>query len=90
MCCELHGPLAKPTQADQAFGSLLPQKKYAEAEPLVLKGYEGLKERKWALAQHQTYRLPDALARLVQLYDTWGKPDEAARWRKEMDATTRR
>jgi outer membrane protein assembly factor BamD (BamD/ComL family) len=31
-------------------------------------------------------RLTEALQRLVQLYDAWGKPDEAARWRKELDA----
>jgi hypothetical protein len=24
------------------------------------------------------------LERLVQLYDAWGKPDEAAKWRKEL------
>jgi hypothetical protein len=31
-------------------------------------------------------RLSEAAERLVQLYDAWGKPDEAARWRKLLDA----
>jgi hypothetical protein len=29
-----------------------------------------------------------AVERLVQLYDGWNKPDEAARWRKELAAVT--
>jgi hypothetical protein len=29
-----------------------------------------------------------ALERLVQLYLAWGKPDEAARWRKDLEALT--
>jgi len=27
-----------------------------------------------------------ALERLVQLYDAWGKPDQAAKWRQELEA----
>jgi hypothetical protein len=30
-------------------------------------------------------RLTEALGRLVQLYDAWGKKDEAAKWRKELE-----
>jgi hypothetical protein len=29
--------------------------------------------------------LTAALERLVQLYDAWGKPDQAARWRPERE-----
>jgi hypothetical protein len=29
--------------------------------------------------------LTEALKRLVRLYDAWGKPDEAAKWRKELE-----
>ena len=32
--------------------------------------------------------LTEALERLVQLYDAWDKPDEAAKWRKELEALT--
>ena len=30
-------------------------------------------------------RLSEALERLVQLYDAWGKPDEADEWRKKQE-----
>jgi molybdenum-dependent DNA-binding transcriptional regulator ModE len=32
-------------------------------------------------------RLTAVLERLVQLYDAWGKPTEAARWRKQLEKT---
>ena len=31
------------------------------------------------------HRLTEASARLVQLYDDWGKPDQAIRWRRELE-----
>jgi hypothetical protein len=31
-------------------------------------------------------RLTEALERLVQLYDDWGKKDDADKWRKELDS----
>jgi hypothetical protein len=31
-------------------------------------------------------RLPEALERLVQLYDAWDKKDDGARWRRELKA----
>jgi hypothetical protein len=31
-------------------------------------------------------RLAEALERLVQLYDAWGKPDQATRWRRELES----
>src|SRR5262249_35784207 len=40
-------------------GSLLGQKKYAEAEPLLLKGYEGLKAREKALEPRDAPRVPE-------------------------------
>jgi serine/threonine protein kinase/tetratricopeptide (TPR) repeat protein len=67
-------------------GALLGQKKYAHAEPLLLQGYEGMKERKGQITNSVEFRLTDALERLVQLYDSWGKPDKAAEWRKRLAA----
>ena len=32
-------------------------------------------------------RLTEALERLVQLYDAWDKPDDAAKWRKKLEET---
>jgi eukaryotic-like serine/threonine-protein kinase len=69
------------------YGSaLLGQKKYADAEPLLLTGYQGLKDRAATISPNRHGTLTDALQRLVRLYDAWGKPDEAAKWRKELEA----
>ncbi len=65
-------------------GSLLGQKKYAEAEPLVLSGYEGMKARGAKIPAPAKSRLPEAGGRVVQLYDSWGKPEKAAEWRKKL------
>jgi len=64
-------------------GALLGQKKYASAEPLLLAGYQGIKERQSQVPASST-RPREALERLIRLYDSWGKPDEAAKWRKEL------
>jgi serine/threonine protein kinase/tetratricopeptide (TPR) repeat protein len=67
--------------------ALVGQKKYAEAEPLLLAGYEGMKERGAGVPEPVgSLRLAQALERLVRLYDEWGKKDEAARWRKKLEA----
>lgn len=60
------------------------QKKYTEAEPILLKGYEGMKQRDAKIPKEGKVRLTEAVTRLVQLYDAWGKPAEAAKWRKEL------
>jgi serine/threonine protein kinase/tetratricopeptide (TPR) repeat protein len=61
------------------------QKKRAEAEPLLVQGYEGLSQRAAKIPKEGKHHLTEALDRLVQLYDAWGKPDEATRWRKELE-----
>jgi eukaryotic-like serine/threonine-protein kinase len=65
--------------------ALLGQKRYAEAEPLLLAGYEGLKGRAAKAPMHGKAYLVAALERLVQLCDALEKKDEAAKWRKELD-----
>jgi hypothetical protein len=67
-------------------GALAEMQNYAEAEPLLLEGYEGLKQREAKLPADRKVVLTEALERLVQLYDAWGKKDEAAKWRKELEA----
>ena len=65
-------------------GALLGQKKYADAEPLLVHGYAGMKERAAKIPANGQVRLGQALERLVQLYDALGNQAEAARWRKEL------
>jgi WD40 repeat protein/serine/threonine protein kinase len=67
-------------------GSLLGQKKYAEAEPLLLAGYEGMKQREKTIPPAGKLRLKQAVERLVQLNEETNKKDEAAKWRKELEA----
>ncbi len=69
-------------------GSLLGQKKYEEAEPLLVSGYEGVKQRESQIpAPWRTTRLKEALERLIQLYEQTGQPDKAAEWRSRLTDT---
>lgn len=77
-------PAAWLTSATESLlgGALLGQKKYAEAEPLLLSGYAGLRavnSLPFAAEPH----LSAAAERLNRLYEEWGKPAEAAKWRAE-------
>jgi len=65
--------------------ALLAQKKHADAEPLLLAGYEGLKKQGAKLPPQGKVRLTEAIERLVQLYEAQEKKDEAAKWRQELD-----
>jgi hypothetical protein len=67
-------------------GALASQQKYAEAEPLLLQGYQGMKERETKFPAASKMYLTMSLERLVQLYEAWGKPDDAAKWKKELEA----
>jgi tetratricopeptide (TPR) repeat protein len=67
-------------------GALLAQQKYADAEPLLLAGYEGLKQREKMIQPPDLVCIPEAIERLVQLYEATGRKDEAAKWRKELEA----
>ncbi len=68
-------------------GTYLVQKKYADAEPLLVQGYEGMKKHEAKIPEEfKAPRLSEGLERLVKLFDEWGKPDEAAKWRKELES----
>ena len=67
-------------------GALLGQKKYADAEPLLLAGYEGMKQREKTIPPQAEIRVTEALERLVQLYEATEKKDDAAKWRRQLDA----
>ena len=67
-------------------GVLLGQKKCAAAEPLLLAGYEGMKQREAKIPLPGKIQLTRALERLVQLDEALEKKDEAAKWRKELEA----
>jgi non-specific serine/threonine protein kinase/serine/threonine-protein kinase len=58
------------------------QKKFAEAEPLLIRAYEGLKTGEPKAAQGR--QLARAARRLVSLYEAWNKPDKATEWRAKL------
>jgi hypothetical protein len=71
-------------RAESLLGaSLAGQKKYAEAERLLLEGYQGMVVRKDRIAVPDQYHLERAREWLVQFYRSWGKPEKAAEWRKK-------
>jgi serine/threonine protein kinase/lipopolysaccharide biosynthesis regulator YciM len=76
-------------RARSVLGSALAgQKKYAAAEPLLLSGYLGLRERATRIPVAARGRTLDvARYRIVQLYEAWGKADEAAKWRGQRKTT---
>jgi tetratricopeptide (TPR) repeat protein len=69
----------------EALGGL---KKFGEAEPLLVTGYEGMKQRAAALPRQGPNRLHEAGTRLVQFYEAWSKKDQAEAWRKKLAERT--
>jgi serine/threonine-protein kinase len=65
-------------------GALLGQGRYAEAEPFVVAGYEGLKAREARIPGPSRPRLDEAAERVILLYEAWGKPEQAAAWRANL------
>jgi serine/threonine protein kinase/tetratricopeptide (TPR) repeat protein len=66
---------------------LVDAKAYAEAESLLLEVYKRLSETGAQITPPVDTRLLDVVKRLVQLYDAWGKPDKAAKLRKDLEVT---
>ena len=70
-------------RAESLLGaSLAGQKKYAEAEPLLLEGYEGMTARKGRIAVFHWYYMDLARDWIAELYRAWGKPKKAAAKKK--------
>jgi hypothetical protein len=74
--------------------SLIGQKNYEQAERYLTEGYKGGKDLVNAYERFggdtgmvlPMLPVKETLERLVQLYEAWDKPDEAAKWRKELEA----
>ena len=66
--------------------SLLGQNKLAEAEPLLIAGYQGLQRTVDGIpVPVRERRLTEALNNLIRLYDGWEKPEESAKWKQELE-----
>ena len=64
--------------------SLAGQRKYDEAEPLLLSGYEGMIQRESTMPASDREMLKEAGNSIVKLYQSWGKPEKAAEWRQRL------
>lgn len=58
------------------------QEKYAAAEPLLIEGYEGMRDRQAQIPPQGQHLVIECLEHVVDLYDAWGKPAEADRYRQ--------
>ena len=65
-------------------GTLLGQKKYAEAEPLLLQGYEGLKHAEARMIGHERFHLTEAGDRVVRYYEETNEPEKARQWQEKL------
>jgi eukaryotic-like serine/threonine-protein kinase len=70
-------------------GALLGQTEYAEAEPLLLASYEGMKQREAKVPPAARVNLDSALERLIELAKAQGKKQDEAKWRAELEARKR-
>lgn len=64
--------------------SLAGERKYDQAEPLLIAGYEGMIERREKISVPSQHDLQSAGERIVRLYEDWPKPDKAAVWRTKV------
>jgi len=60
--------------------ALLGQKKYSEAEPLLLAGYEGMKKHEEAIPPNRKALLTEAIDELIALYTALEEPKEREKW----------
>jgi serine/threonine protein kinase/tetratricopeptide (TPR) repeat protein len=67
--------------------SLVGQRKYAQAEALLLQSYQDLKQRAATISPQSQAALTETLGRMVQLYAAWGKKHLAAHWHKQLRAS---
>jgi hypothetical protein len=65
-------------------GALLGQKKYAEAEPPLVQGYEGMKRGEATMTANWRYRLPEAGDRVIRYYEETNQLEKAREWREKI------
>jgi hypothetical protein len=59
-------------------------KHYAEAEPLLIPGYNGLRERQAKIPAANKPRLEKAAERLIRFYEETAQPDKVAEWKQKL------
>jgi hypothetical protein len=71
--------------------SLAGQRRFAEAEALLVSGYEGMAKRKPTSNPNLRSRFTqrEAGAAVLRLYDAWGNPAKRAEWATRLEAEVR-
>jgi tetratricopeptide (TPR) repeat protein len=64
--------------------ALLEQRRYVDAEPLLLGAFEGIEVREGHLPPAERRRLVESGRRIVRLYEAWGHAEKAAAWRSKL------
>jgi eukaryotic-like serine/threonine-protein kinase len=64
-------------------------RQYAEAEPLLISGYNGMREREAKIPVANKPRLEKAAKRLIRLYEETAQPDKAAEWKQKLTELTK-
>jgi len=72
----------------QLGAALAGQKLCAEAEPMIVQGFEGLEARKTTIPAQFRSCVTKAGERVVRLYETWGQTEKAREWRKKLGLNT--
>jgi tetratricopeptide (TPR) repeat protein len=76
--------------ARSALGeNLVARKQYAEAEPLLISGYNGMREREAKIPAANKPRLPKAAERLMRFYEETAQPDKASEWKQKLAELTK-
>lgn len=71
--------------AESMLGAALTgQSKYAEAEPLLISGYDGMLASREQIPPQASNRIREACQRLVDYYGATGQPAEANQWRAKL------
>jgi tetratricopeptide (TPR) repeat protein len=60
------------------------QNKHVEAEPLLVQGYEGMRQLESKIPAYAKPRLTEAAAGLVHLYEATNQPEKAKEWRSKL------
>jgi serine/threonine protein kinase/Flp pilus assembly protein TadD len=63
--------------------TLLGKRKYDEAEPLLVSGYEGMRERNAGI-RDRTKVLSESIQSLIQLFEATSRPEKADEWRTKL------
>jgi hypothetical protein len=67
-------------------GILLDQKRWKEAEPLLVSGFNGMKLHQKEIPAERRTVLAKGAEWLVRLYQMKGEPEKAAAYQKELEA----